>query len=368
MKSKNISYLPAADHLRGFASILILVYHGVPMIANKLAFGENVPPNYWARAGSPLSSIIIEGHTAVALFMVLSGFILTYGSIERDRDINYKSFLYNRILRIFPLFIFLIICGSYLYPENFNFIGMIQSIFLFSSLPGALNIQSFSSMFWSISVEFTFYLVFPFLFLFLKKEGFMKLLQLLILMIIIRVIAFLLGANIRDVSYWTIIGRMDQFIIGMIAAFVYVKWNINRSLWYYILFASIFLIIGMLYLFNIFGGWPIQAFWKILWPTIEGIVWSLLLISYVKLFNTNNNFIQKFLAKIGELSYSIYLTHYIVLTVLVHRGWYFSFEFLSPLKNGILTSVLVLFPLVLATSALIYSSIEKPFLQLRDRY
>ena len=39
--------------------------------------------------------------------------------------------------------------------------------------------------------------------------------------LLLRVLAYLLGADMRDISYWSIIGRIDQFLLGMLAGFYY---------------------------------------------------------------------------------------------------------------------------------------------------
>lgn len=366
MRSENIKYLPAVDHLRAFAAMLILVYHGVGALTSKIVYSDGNPLDHWVFTSNPLYSVIIEGHTAVGLFMVLSGFIFTYGAF--NREISYSSFIRNRFLRIFPLFIFLTVVGSYIYQGNYNFLSMLQSVFLFSSLPGSLNIGSFSAMFWSISVEFMFYLIFPFLLTIFQRHGTGKLLQILLIMIIFKIIAFLLGANIRDVSYWTIVGRLDQFILGMIAAKIFIKCDLNKIKWVFILASSFIAIVLMHFILNKLGGWPVVAFWKVFWPSIEGSVWSIFLISYVKLFRENKNFLQRALSKIGEMSFSIYLIHYIVLVIIRDHGWFFNFVNLSPLKNSLISSIIIIMPIVFIISVLTYNNIEKPFLQLRKRY
>lgn len=364
MKSVNINYLPAIDHLRAFAAILILIYHGQSLIYNKVINSDNVF-DHWIEANNPLSAMIIEGHTAVALFMVLSGFIFTYGSY--NKEISYLTFIYNRFLRVYPLYIFIMFVGIYTFPENYSLSGMLQSLFLFSNLPGSLNIGPFSAMFWTISVEFSFYLMFPFLLKFLHQGGMKKMATLILVMIIFRMFSFLLGTNIRDISYWTIIGRMDQLIVGMIIAKLYIQISLNRTKWIVILIISTILILLSLFMFNKLGGWPSIEFWKLFWPSIEGGMWGLFVLSYIKLVVGNKNIIQTIISKIGEVSFSIYLTHYIVASIIVQKEWFLSFPF-NIFKNAVINSVLVILPITLVVSIFTFNTIEQPFLGLRRKY
>ena len=91
MKSKNITYMPAIDHLRAFAAVLIIFYHGFNNIYYKQLYSKPFEFDHWVYTNNPLKSLLIEGHTAVALFMVLSGFIFTYGAI--GHKINYINFI-----------------------------------------------------------------------------------------------------------------------------------------------------------------------------------------------------------------------------------------------------------------------------------
>ncbi len=69
---------------------------------------------------------------------------------------------------------------------------------------------------WSITVEFHFYVILPIL---LNKA--VKFPNLLILSLVVfvgaRVGFYILVGEIQAVSYWTIIGRIDQFLLGIIA-------------------------------------------------------------------------------------------------------------------------------------------------------
>ncbi|WP_048745854.1 acyltransferase [Paenibacillus sp. P22] len=365
MKSLNINYLPAIDHLRGMAALLILFYHGQHFISRDFAFGDKVPDGYWLKTTNPISSLFIEGHTAVALFMVLSGFIFTYGAY--DKSMNYWGFIRNRLFRIYPMFLLLMVVGIYAYPGNFNFIGMLQTLFFLSNAQGSLNLGEFSAMFWTISVEFLFYLIFPFLLRMMRNEGAKKMLLLIVVAIVFRTLAMLFGSNIRELSYWTIVGRIDQFIIGMLAAKVFIELKLSRKSWFLIFCASAVLVITELFAFNRLGGWQISANWKVIWPTTEGTLWAVFIVSYVKVFSENKNIIQKSLSRIGEISFSIYLIHYIIVKLVIYRHWTISFSS-NAFRDGMLNSLILVVPITILISILTYHVVEKPFLKFRGKY
>lgn len=368
MKSNNIQYIQEVDHLRAFAATLIVMYHGFQIYANNLLTLSGNQTNDWIYTNNPVLALLIEGHTAVGLFMVLSGFILAYGSI--DKEINYFNFIKNRFLRIYPLFIFLIITGISIYPNQFSFASLLQTIFGFSNHIGALDVVPFSSMNWAISVEFLFYLVFPFLILFLNNAGYKNLLLLLLTFLLFRLIGLLLGGNPRDFSYWTILGRMDQFIIGILLAYVYKRTNESiaiRKVFKLLLIPSIVIIFSTLFIFNKLGGWPIISYWKIVWPIIEAIIWSIFILSFIMTFsNYKRTKLSNGLASIGVISYSMYLTHMILIHVVTKHSLYLQI-FSSTFKNAFLNSI-ILYLATIIVSCLTYSSIEKPFLNLRKKY
>jgi peptidoglycan/LPS O-acetylase OafA/YrhL len=91
LKSQNIQYVPALDHLRGFAALLVLFYHGVFGIYHSLtteppvlAYTDEMLPT----ADFFLAAFVYEGHSGAALFMLLSGFILTIGTLGRFDQIG----------------------------------------------------------------------------------------------------------------------------------------------------------------------------------------------------------------------------------------------------------------------------------------
>src|SRR5690606_21204083 len=92
----------------------------------------------------------------------------------------------------------------------------------FSNLGQAPTSGSFiTGAAWTISVEFTFYLVFPFLARFVRAEGAGYLLRLIALMALVKLAAYGVTERATHMFYSTLVGRFDQFLWGMLAAVVW---------------------------------------------------------------------------------------------------------------------------------------------------
>jgi peptidoglycan/LPS O-acetylase OafA/YrhL len=366
MKGKNIQYIPAIDQLRGIAAVLIILYHGLHLITYQLRFGTPFTFDGWLTTESALLAPLIEGHTAVALFMVLSGFIFTHGA--HGAQIRYGAFLYNRLLRIFPLFLFLYVAGVYLFPERYSLLGLAQGILLQTNLPGATFIEPFTSLFWTIAVEFQFYLIFPFLLIFQRRYGYRYLLGVILLFTLVRAAGLTLGANARDISYTTILGRMDQFVLGMLVALLFRVYQPPRWLPPVVLALSALALALALVVFHRLGGYPAIAWYKILWPTVEGLLWAGFIYAYLHLFRTAQPALMRGLAWLGELSYSLYLTHLTIFALIIRLNLLVLPPSAPIIWNALATTLLVALPAATLLSLLTYHLIERPFLELRRVY
>ncbi|MEO7326017.1 MAG: acyltransferase [Dokdonella sp.] len=365
MRSPNIRYFPAVDHLRAYAALLIVFYHGLHLFSYDARFHQDFGIEHWLQPANMLGAALAEGHTAVALFMVLSGFILTYGSL--DTDINYRGFIRNRLLRTYPLFLLLVFAGTAAAPGDFHWSSLLQTVSGFANLPGALVAPPFTSMLWTIAVEWQFYVLLPLLLIVLKQGWTRNLAGLIAVLLLFRWLAVLAGGNARELAYMTILGRLDQFLIGMGAAAFFRSYPLSRRGGALLAGLSLGLAILALAAFNAAGGWPLVASWKIVWPTFEGLLWAAFVVGYIDCANDARGLWSRLLAKIGEISYSIYLIHFLVISMMLKFALPIAFSG-RVVVDALLNTLLLALPATLLVASLTYRFVERPFLRLRGRY
>ena len=147
--------------LRFFAALCICVLH---------ATNHNILPVEFSQ--------YIDLSKAVSFFFVLSGFVLTYSYSQKK--LNYLFFCRDRFARIWPSSVLSIFLVLTLLPRSlflpfhasdwlFGFVLVIHLLLLQSLFPIPSVYFGFNAVSWSISVEFFFYLAFPFLIKFRTK-------------------------------------------------------------------------------------------------------------------------------------------------------------------------------------------------------
>lgn len=362
--SPNRAYIPGVDHLRAGFALLVLFYHGLQLFSANLIHHALFVPAYWPHTHNPLLAVVIEGHTGVAGFMVLSGFIFMQGTL--GRTIRYGQFLRNRILRIYPLYLLLVTFGFCANPAQFSLPHLLVMVLPLANfiIP---PVGPFGAMAWAVAVEFQFYLLFPLLFRLLTTEGTGLLWRMIVLAAGLRLAAGLLGSNVHWMAYWSIAGRIDQFLLGMLTGTWYARHPADRSgrAWHAV--AAGGLVWALLYEFHRLGGWPLHAWWKALWPDAEGFAWALFIATYVCVSDRLPRMIARPLEAIGRTSFSIYLLHFIVVMVVDTHSWILR-PWANAYADALLTTVVIVLPITLACARFSYETIEAPFLGLRRRY
>lgn len=353
MKSSTGKHYIGLDHVRALAAFMVFAWHfthGVNGVPVSFEYVPTLVP----------FALIDEGHTGVALFMTLSGYL--FAKLLNGKSICYGAFLWNRAVRLLPLLIVVLtIVGIKKYIS-----GGSPSEHIYAVAKGAL-LPTLPNGAWSITVEFHFYLILP-VFLWMMRKS--KLLPFSIIAAAIALRVFLHNemGEVQTLAYKTIVGRVDQFAFGMLA-FQYRAWIANRHV----------LAIGSLAAFMLFywhfdahGGfygtvsYPSPSQIWILLPTIEGAAYAVGIAWYDNSFRHSTGAISRFVATIGEYSYSIYLLHFFV----VFQAARFVHERIMPISElhlALLWSI-AFFLLMMLPGYLSFRYIEGPFLKLRRRY
>lgn len=363
MKSSNIGYVPQVDHLRAFAALWIVLYHSEVLLGTQLKYGTTAATAIeWYLIANPFHALLREGHSAVALFMVLSGFIFTHGAF--GHRIDYRSFVINRILRIYPLYLCVLIFFLTIRP------GASLSAILVTILPITdfefAGVEKIVPMSWAVAVELQFYLLFPVLLAHLNAGAARTIVVVIATALALRLLALGLWANPRDVSYWHLIGRIDQFVLGMGAA-VALRSFPNR-IFPWLLALSGIAVIGAIYCFHRMGGWLAVENWKVVWPTVEGAVFAAFIVGYVGTRQFWPISVSWVLSKVGEMSFSIYLWHVPLIMSLANRPSLLPRWTGDHYVDGAIAGVVAVMPLVIGISIISYSAIERPFLRMRRKY
>ncbi|GHS85487.1 acyltransferase [Actinomycetota bacterium] len=367
MRSANRPYMYTVDHLRAGAAILVLLYHATRNVTERMDPALTAQSaQAWMYSKNPAVTVILEGHTGVALFMVLSGFIFTVGT--NGEEVRYWPYLHNRLLRIYPLYAAILVVGLSASPTELNLKTLALAVFPIGNLSTLSELGWWGAMFWAVAVEVQFYLVFPFLLRFLNRRGPLTLVKIICAMLVLRSLAVLSqpGAiDINHMTYSSLAGRLDQFILGMLAAWAFT--NHRRVFSSLTLALSAVAAVAMMWVFNQTHWFADPQASRVIWVDIEGLIWATFIASYVAVFERFRGRATRLLAKLGETSYSIYLLHVVVIGwIVAHPGMWIHVG--GSVTSGFATGALVVLPLTVVVAFFTYNGIEKPFLSMRGTY
>ena len=159
---------PVVDFLKGLSVLMVILFHiffAVFFLFKKdpdklQQFIESIPT--WL-------SFVLTFDKAVDIFFMLSAFLLSYALFrvyDKQQFIHIRRFYLHRFFRIYPLFLVALLLYGLgdihkLMTEGWYSLLFIENIFS----KGIIPVQ------WSLSIEMQFYLILPFLLLFLAKSS-----------------------------------------------------------------------------------------------------------------------------------------------------------------------------------------------------
>jgi len=208
-KSTPVAHMPQLDGLRALAILCVLVWH----------FVEDA---------NALHEFVQWGWVGVRLFFVLSGFLITGILLKCRRGIQsenhsgwwtLRNFYIRRFLRIFPIY-YAFILSLYLFLPRFRedigwYVTYLQNVMF------ALDNQySVGPHLWTLAVEEQFYLVWPFLILFLPQRW---LLPSILLSIALGPVSRLAALSFHCTSFSAMMltpSNMDTLAMGALLAFL----------------------------------------------------------------------------------------------------------------------------------------------------
>ena len=299
-------YSKEIDCFRGIAVLAVIFYH---------------LPN----------SLLPGGLQGVTIFFVVSGFLMAKNTIrdEKNRQFSFLHFYYKRIKRIYPFLLFSLVVFIFILGiSNIRLIGNIRS-----ELPSLIfgynnwwqlnqGVSYFDSYFnaslfkhyWSLSVELQFYLIWPFLFIVIKRMRRKQVFYLIYTLIFVSILFSLFLPSTK--AYYHTIAKLFPFLLGVWGYFNritigrFFEQNTFSKIWL-LLLASLCLI-----LFPIFP--------YTLNELLISICFALLLADDMNIAKKTKIASTK-LSFVGKISYELYLVHFPVLIALTnlfkHHHW-----------------------------------------------
>jgi len=353
------------DHLRAIAISYVVLFH-------YQFFGHPA----WVR------QIAGFGWSGVDLFFVLSGFLISgqlFATIAKGGKISLNEFFIKRFFRIIPPFLVVVILYASL-PSVREW-GHLSPLwrYLTFTLNFGLNLRkdgTFSHA-WSLCVEEQFYLVLPLMFLLFNylKAG-KKVIYLIIALFIggffIRLWSwdhFIVpvldsddyGAKWNEYVYYPTYNRLDSLLVGVRIAGIYTfypkikEWINARSNW--VLLTGIILLIIAGFVCKGYSTYN-TTIWG--FPLV-GLSYGLILAAVVCPSNFVYHFKSFLTSWLATLSYSIYLSHKIVIHLT--QSWLGS---MGMDKDSNLVMLISMIDVVCAALIMRYA-IEKPALILRNK-
>lgn len=356
---KSIRRLEYIDALRGLAVFLVIACHTYQVAM----------PVYHR----PIAFLFSMGARGVQLFFLISAFTLCYSKTKRESlgEVSLQSFYIRRYFRIAPMyyigilyFIFQSTIGSTFWIDeaigitswnilaNLSFINSISPYWIDSIVPGG----------WSISVEFLFYFIFPFIFSRVKSLA--SSINLLLVCIMFQAVSSALlkiYPLIGEQQLWSdflfhyLPNQLPVFCLGLIAFQIifisdYEYKKLNKFL---IIVTFVILVI----------------FWK--YVTLHHFVISIgfLLLMLMMSRGKFKFLINAYSTYLGKVSYSAYLVHFMVLFFIDRLGWIRLFDTENYLTSLLNFGIIFIMTLVVSIgiSSVTYRYIEKPFMKLGQK-
>jgi peptidoglycan/LPS O-acetylase OafA/YrhL len=295
----------------------------------------------------------------ISFFFVLSGFVMTLVYYKPGKRFNYRDFWVARVSRIYPIHLLSLALACVHYADALSKINPLEyfsAVFLFQAwIPQYALTFNFPA--WTLAVEMFFYLLFPFLVHFAVRHPLRRMIWISLgiwaVNQIFRQVLIHAGFDVDTafIAYFPLL-HLDAFLLGLIGGIWFLiegkKTSINPTINLLFMLVSTGIVLFLATVFNI--GSRLGAINGFFSPLFVVIILTLcfdqtLITRFLS---------QRWLVRLGESSYSLYIFHIPVL-------WIISDVLL---KFGIVPSPLILLvsyvPFMIGLSVIIFRQIEWP--------
>jgi peptidoglycan/LPS O-acetylase OafA/YrhL len=346
-------YFNGLDGIRAFAAVSVMIAHVIEI------------------SGSPLyHAIDYLGFNGVIVFYVLSGYLITSLLLlekENHGKINFKNFYVRRILRIWPLYFFIIAISLFFFDFHPPTWVLFFYLLILPNFPHAAGYSwNPSVQIWTIGVEEQFYMFWPFL-ANRSKQFVWKFLVLFIpiwtiLPHLIAYVSLKTGLLSHDTLayvtkfFWG--AKFNCMAIGALLAYV----NLNHKQWLYTFFKSKLTFVAACVI------WFIAFYFELYQSYFNHEILALataVVIGYITNHRTIlfDNQLIKFL---GKISYGIYMYHWLVAGFVIT---YYRSHFNPQLQDiDVLYVVILSSILSIALAYFSFHYLEAYFLRLKEKF
>jgi len=376
------TYFPELEALRGIAILLVFFFH-----ADALVFPT---PMRGGRYPDPLAAWFQMGAVGVDLFFILSGFLLSLPFLQAARGgapVSVRRYFARRALRILPMWWLTVALATLLSahrPEHYLW-ALPHMVFANAFGFPVHPLLPYSIPWWSLATEVQFYLLLPVVGrLLCSRGGRVTLIALAVAW------AVLYGAMLArlgpEIAMTTriqlsssIVGRAPVFGLGMLAAWIHLRWGARLRAWLEAsrlaraggcdLVVVALVLLGGTLLSRVFflgtarvfhGAWPL---WHV---AAGGCMTAIMLLLLLAPLRLRPLFVNPVLARIGVVSYSLFLTHLVPMSIVLGL---FGFSG-KPSDGWTLAATLAAFvalAVCLGLAELGYRFVERPFLVRKAR-
>lgn len=354
----NNSRLNTLHYLRGLAALFVVAFHFRGYLNN-------------VYSQSDLGNLLFSGGTVgVDVFFMISGFIIVFATKKKQPKIKmFVDFVLRRFFRVYPLLWFCLFVGFLTIYKHYDFIDMFRSLIPlhenYNKSPPTFEYNLMGPA-WTLTYEIYFYFLFSISMM--VNHKFRSFICSGLIFFQVLFIQYLFDGEVSFSALNTLNGHNDflnflsntmlfEFIVGMmfyelfysnrLSEFIQSNKLLLSRLSY--LFLGVFIVLFSARYNNSFGPQGLGG-------------WALFLFAYV-VINDKFNKVKdiRFLSFLGDISYALYISHYIV------RDSISKYHLLLWEHTSGFSRFIFVFSVSLLIAIFLHFTIEKPCVRLGKR-